>query len=72
MLIKKSMKISVVGWKYRMYQVNISFFYTDGCLPAIQWMTKLKHIDCLTQCASSSVLNGTLSRQFFPSKMKHW
>ena len=27
---------------------------------------KLKYVDCLTQYESSNILNGTLSKQYFP------
>ena len=65
------MKVSLASWKRQNVPSKMFlFFYTDGCLSAIQWMTKLKYIDCLVQYESSNVLNGTLSRQYFTWKMK--
>ena len=56
------MEMSPINCKIRMYQLKYLFFYTDGCLSLIQWMKKLKYVDCLSQYESSSDLNETLSR----------
>ena len=35
-------------------------------------LAELKYIDCLIRYKPSSVLNGTLSRHYFPSNMKQY
>ena len=57
------MKMSLTSWKKQ--NMPSSGFYNDGCLSMIQWMVKLKYIDCLVQYESSNVLHGTLSGSHF-------
>ena len=58
------MKIGLINWNDRMYQVKY--------LSAIQWFIWPWALtdNCLIQYESSSVLNGTLSRIYFSWKMK--